>query len=123
MRFIKSAAIGTNPGTGKQLVEISKTIVAEAGRITSFDFLVNLDVYEIRTIYAKSDNDNPIVLSIFDNKNGGQEIYRSLSQAVVNDIAMVPCKDKSGNKELHIQVNNPGTNTIHIELAIKLTSL
>ncbi|MDU2064718.1 MAG: hypothetical protein E6713_07720 [Sporomusaceae bacterium] len=125
MKFIKENQLATDltASLAKQIIEIEKTVPVTAGNSNFFAAVVNYDAFDIRTVYAISDNGGALRVSLFDSPQADREIYRSLEQSVVNDIAAVPCRDKSGGKCLYIRVSNTTQQDFNVKLLIKLINL
>lgn len=125
MKFIKENKLVTDitGSLSKQLIEVKKTVTIASNSSNFFTTVVNFDQYEIKTAYAATDTGDPVTLSIFDSSAADNEIYKSLAQSLVNDIVAVPCRDKSGNKSIYIRATNGSSNTINVNIVVKLVNL
>jgi hypothetical protein len=83
---------------------------------------VGFDRFEVRTVFVENADFVPYVLSMYDKKEDGNIIYRSLEETATYDIANVPCEDKDGLKTLHMYLQNKSTTQTTFRLIIRLTN-
>lgn len=125
MKFYKTEkqAADIAASLAKQLIEMQKTMRVEGGKSQHISLPVGYDLYEIKTISAKSDTQEGMTVSIYADSEFQEEIYRSLTQAVIEDIVAIPVRDKSGGKSLFVAVNNPAAGDMNAEIKIKAVNL
>lgn len=125
MRFIKANSIVKTIETDftKQLIEVKKNALVSANSSAVFTSLIGYDTFDVRTVYAITDTGYPVTISIFDSAAQENEIYRSLSQSVVNDIVAVPCRDKAGTKSLTVRLVNNTSTDMNVSILIKVVNL
>jgi hypothetical protein len=125
MKFLKTNQLVTQLTTSfeKQVITISETISVKAGKTIYFTANVGYDNYEIKTVHAKTDSGDPCVVSIFDDKVNGNEIYQSLNQSIIRDIVNVPNRDTTGKKTMYIAVTNSTKNDFMVSVKIKAVNL
>ena len=125
MRFIKQNQLATSLTATlcKQIVEIDKTITVAPGTTNSFTALVGYDIYEIKTVTASTDTGDSVSVSMYEDSTFTKQIYQSLPQSLIQDIVVVPVKDKSGAQSAYISVNNSSPNTVVVTLVIKVVNL
>lgn len=126
MKFYKLNPLAENIGESlaRQLVVIKDDLYVEKGKSIAVAPVVGYDLYEIKTVTAKSDTQKNIVISIFDGEGEArQEVYQSLTQPAVQDIVAIPMRDASGQKKLYFLVSNMGDTDCTVRIEIKLISL
>lgn len=107
----------------RQLIEVKTTVTVAAGSSHFFSTAINYEVFDIRTVYATTDTGDPLTVSLYDSPAADNEIYRSLTQPTVNDIVAIPCRDKSGAKNLYIRINNATSTAFNANILIKIVNL
>lgn len=100
--------------------ELSGIIPIPAGGTVYLPLDAGSHRYEVRTVYAKSDKQSKIRIELKDRPTAGFAYYGSREQNEVHDIVNVPASDKSGSKKLHAFITNSGTETVSVEVIIKV---
>ncbi|WP_144522907.1 hypothetical protein [Bacillus pumilus] len=81
------------------LSEINETVELLPNETKTFSLDAWFDKYDIRTIYAKEANKNPISVSVFDKSSNGDIVYQSLKSDSVYDIENISCQDNDGTQK------------------------
>lgn len=76
--------------------------------------------YEVKTVYSKADKPVKVRLVLKDRNTNGFSYYSSLDQTEVHDIVNVPAADKTGNKKVHAFITNAGSESVNVEVIIKI---
>jgi hypothetical protein len=114
---------GGGAGGVAQLKEVSGQTTIAGNDSIYMHLSVGFNKYDIRTVYAKSLQDNNIVVEIYNQTNGGFKIYESLELPELQDTLMSPCEDRDSTKCLHVKIFNKGNISTDVNYLFYVTSL
>jgi hypothetical protein len=106
-----------------QLKEVSGQTTIGANDSIYMHLSVGFNKYDIRTVYAKSLQNNNIVVEIYNQTNDGFKVYESLELPEIQDSLVSPCEDKDATKCLHVKIFNKGITSTDIKYLFYVTSL
>lgn len=105
-----------------RLIEKEIKVTLTSNEVLYIPVDVGFDRFEVRTVFVENDTKTNYVLSMYDKKENGNIIYRSLEENKTYDIANVPCEDKDGLKTLHMYLENRSNTETEYRLIIRLTN-
>lgn len=114
---------GGGAGGVAQLKEVEGQINIASQDSVYIHLPIGFDKYDIRTVYAKSLQNNNIVVEIYNATNAGFKVYESLELPEIHDTLQSPCSDKDSTKCLHVKLFNKGTIPTDIKYLFYVTSL
>lgn len=121
-RMVLNRPLASSEGGGLSLTfnELSGIISIPAGGTIYLPLDAGSHRYEVKTVYAKPNKSAKIRVELKDRANAGFTYYGSLEQSEVHDIVNVPASDKGGTKKVHAFITNSGTETVSVEVIIKI---
>ncbi|PGX89679.1 DUF1998 domain-containing protein, partial [Bacillus thuringiensis] len=90
------------------LIERNVQITIEPGKVLYAPLDVGCNKYDIRTIQVTNDSNVEAMLFMYDQKENGNQIYKSLSEKRTYDILAIPCEDKDHTNKVHLYIENRG---------------
>lgn len=105
-----------------RLIEKEIKVTLSSNEVSYIPVDVGFDRFEVRTVFVENDTKTNYVLSMYDKKENGNIIYRSLEENKTYDIVNVPCEDKDGLKTLHMYLENKSNTETEYRLIIRLTN-
>lgn len=114
---------GETANSNPTFVERKEQIFIEKGQVEYIPINIGFNKYDIRTIKVMNDKDSETVVTIFDKKEDGDQIYKSLQEKKIYDILTIPIEDKDNTAAAHVFVENKGDSAALFSLNIKAVSL
>ncbi|MCY8955746.1 DUF1998 domain-containing protein [Bacillus cereus] len=105
------------------LIERNIKITIEPGKTLYAPLDVGCNKYDIRTIQVTNDSNVEAMLFIYDQKENGNQIYKSLSEKRTYDILAIPCEDKDRTNKVHLYIENRGVANSTFNVSMKAIRL
>ncbi|MGH0446030.1 hypothetical protein ACQVPC_12605 [Bacillus mycoides] len=105
------------------LIERNVQITIEPGKVLYTPLDVGCNKYDIRTIQVTNDSNVEAMLFMYDQKENGNQIYKSLSEKRTYDILAIPCEDKDHTNKVHLYIENRGVANSTFNVYIKVIRL
>ncbi|MBY0039485.1 hypothetical protein PDR31_06680 [Bacillus cereus] len=105
------------------LIEKSEQILVQNGQNQYLSMNMEYNKFDIRTIHVTNDKDIESIISIFDKKQNGLQIYKSNQEKKTYDILAIPCEDKDTTSAAHVFIENKGNEPALFTIIIKAVSL
>ncbi|PGV41580.1 hypothetical protein COD74_22740 [Bacillus cereus] len=105
------------------LIERNVQITIEPGKVLYAPLNVGCNKYDIRTIQVTNDSNVEAILLMYDQKENGNQIYKSLLEKRTYDILNIPCEDKDHTNKLHLYIENQGGTTSTFNVSMKAIRL
>jgi len=105
------------------LIEKSEQILVQNRKPQYLSVNMEYNKFDIRTIHVTNEKDVEAIISIFDKKQNGMQIYKSLQEKKTYDILAIPCEDKDVTSTAHIYIENKGSEPALFTVIIKAISL
>ncbi|PFJ16499.1 hypothetical protein COI89_10840 [Bacillus cereus] len=105
------------------LIEKSEQILVQNGQTQYLPMNMEYNKFDLRTIYVTNDRDFESIITIFDKRKNGIQIYKSLQEQKTYDILAIPCEDKDETRNTHIFIENKGNEPALFTVIIKALSL
>lgn len=113
----------TGDSSSPVLIEKTEQILVQNAQ--SQYLLINMEYnkFDIRTIHVTNDKEVEAIISIFDKKQNGLQIYKSLQEKKTYDILAIPCEDKDKTSAAHVFIENKGKEPALFTVIVKAISL
>ncbi|HHT7044759.1 TPA: hypothetical protein ACTZ2N_005218 [Bacillus cereus] len=105
------------------LIEKNEQITILPGKSQYVPINMEHNEYDIRTLQVTNENNVESTITIFDKKEEGNQLYKSLSEKRTYDILAIPCQDKDFTNTAHIYIVNKGAVASVFDITIKAISL
>ncbi|NKW92521.1 MULTISPECIES: DUF1998 domain-containing protein [Bacillus cereus group] len=105
------------------LIERNIKITIEPGKTLYAPLDVGCNKYDIRTIQVTNDSNVEAMLFMYDQKENGNQIYKSLSEKRTYDILAIPCEDKDHTNKVHLYIENRGVANSTFNVSMKAIRL
>ncbi|EOQ31957.1 MULTISPECIES: DUF1998 domain-containing protein [Bacillus cereus group] len=105
------------------LIERNVQITIEPGKVLYAPLDVGCNKYDIRTIQVTNDSNVEAMLFMYDQKENGNQIYKSLPEKRTYDILNIPCEDKDHTNKVHLYIENRGATTSTFNISLKAIRL
>ncbi|MFI8680066.1 hypothetical protein [Bacillus thuringiensis] len=105
------------------LIEMNVQITIEPGKVLYAPLDVGCNKYDIRTIQVTNDSNVEAMLFMYDQKENGNQIYKSLSEKRTYDILAIPCEDKDHTNKVHLYIENRGVANSTFNVSMKAIRL
>lgn len=105
------------------LIEKSEQILVQSGQSQYLSLNMEYNKFDIRTIHVTNDKNVEAIISIFDKKQNGIQIYKSLREKKTYDILAIPYEDKDTTSSAHVFVENKGNEPALFTIIVKAISL
>ncbi|MED1650219.1 hypothetical protein [Bacillus pacificus] len=105
------------------LIEKSEQILVQNGHPQYLSVNMEYNKFDIRTIHVTNNKNVESIVTIFDKKKDGLQIYKSLQEEKTYDILAIPCEDKDATSASHIYIENKGNEPALFTVIIKAVSL
>ncbi|ARX66083.1 MULTISPECIES: DUF1998 domain-containing protein [Bacillus cereus group] len=105
------------------LIERNIQITIEPGKTLYAPLDVGCNKYDIRTIQVTNDSNVEAMLFMYDQKENGNQIYKSLSEKRTYDILSIPCEDKDHTNKVHLYIENRGVANSTFNVSMKAIRL
>lgn len=105
------------------LIEKSEQIIVQNGQSQYLSLNMEYNKFDIRTIHVTNNKDIEAITTIFDKKQNGLQIYKSLQEKKTYDILAIPCEDKDATSAAHVFIENKGNEPALFTVIIKAVSL
>ncbi|MBC2682712.1 DUF1998 domain-containing protein [Bacillus toyonensis] len=105
------------------LIERNIKITIEPGKTLYAPLDVGCNKYDIRTIQVTNDSNVEAMLFMYDQKENGNQIYKSLSEKRTYDILAIPCEDKDYTNKVHLYIENRGVANSTFNVSMKAIRL
>ncbi|MED3485931.1 hypothetical protein P4523_28360 [Bacillus toyonensis] len=118
-RFKGSSGDSSSP----VLIEKKEQVLVQNNQLQYIAVHMDYNKYDIRTIHVTNDKNIEAIITIFDKKKDGLQIYKSLQEKKTYDILAIPCEDKDTTSSAHLYIENKGNEPALFTLIIKAVSL
>lgn len=105
------------------LIERNIQITIEPGKTLYTPLDVGCNKYDIRTLQVSNDSNVEAMLFMYDQKENGNQIYKSLSEKRTYDILAIPCEDKDHTNKVHLYIENRGVANSTFNVSMKAICL
>ncbi|MFY0147706.1 MULTISPECIES: hypothetical protein [Bacillus cereus group] len=105
------------------LIEKKAQVLVQNGQSQYLALNMEYNKFDLRTLHVTNDKDIESVITIFDKRQGGLQIYKSLQEKKTYDILAIPCEDKDASSTAHIFIENKGTEPALFTVIVKAISL
>ncbi|NSL67279.1 hypothetical protein [Bacillus toyonensis] len=105
------------------LIERNIQITIEPGKTLYTPLNVGCNKYDIRTLQVSNDSNVEAMLFMYDQKENGNQIYKSLSEKRTYDILAIPCEDKDHTNKVHLYIENRGVANSTFNVSMKAIRL
>ncbi|MDA2169295.1 hypothetical protein [Bacillus pacificus] len=113
----------TGDSSSPVLIEKSEQILVQNGQPQYLSINMEYNKFDIRTIHVTNDKEVEAIISIFDKKQNGLQIYKSLQEKKTYDILGIPCEDKDITSSAHFYIENKGNEPALFTVIVKAISL
>ncbi|WP_242295483.1 hypothetical protein [Bacillus cereus group sp. BfR-BA-01516] len=118
-RYKGSAGDSSSP----VLIEKSEQKLVQNGQLQYLSLNMEYNKFDIRTIHVTNNKNVESIVTIFDKKKDGLQIYKSLQEKKTYDILAIPCEDKDGTSTAHVFIENKGNESALFTVIVKAISL